>query len=110
MLSVLIVDDEAPARDLLADLLATAPVRIVGHAASGDEALRRVAELRPDVLLLDIQMPGATGLDVAAQLLHVSNPPAIIFVTAYDAHAIKAFEIEAVDYLLKPVDPARLHR
>ena len=85
-------------------------MRIVGQAGSGEEGLRLVRELRPDVLLLDIQMPGTTGLDVAARLMHVSNPPAIIFVTAYDAYAIKAFEVEAVDYLLKPVDPIRLHK
>jgi two-component system, LytTR family, response regulator len=103
----LIVDDEQPARDRLRQLLAAnADVEIVGEAEDGVQAIERVAELRPDVLLLDIQMPGCSGLEVAASL---GRPrPSIIFCTAYDQYAVDAFELHAVDYLLKPVNRARL--
>ncbi|MBK6296361.1 MAG: response regulator transcription factor [Rhodoferax sp.] len=106
---VLIVDDEAPARARLQRLLqAFVDVQVVGQARDGNEALQMVASLRPDVVLLDVQMPGADGLAVAASLPEPA--PAVVFVTAYDHYAVQAFDIEVVDYLLKPVEPERLAR
>ncbi|MFO1329400.1 MAG: LytTR family DNA-binding domain-containing protein [Rubrivivax sp.] len=106
---VLIVDDEPPARARLRRLLAAHPqVQVVGEAGDADEALAAVAALAPDLLLLDVQMPGASGLDLAASL--PDPAPAVVFVTAFDAYALPAFEAAAIDYLLKPVDPARLAR
>jgi two-component system LytT family response regulator len=103
----LLVDDEAPARDRLRELLsAHADVAVVGEAEDGAAALERAGELRPDLLFLDIQMPGATGLEVAASL--AAPRPRIVFCTAFDVHAVDAFELEALDYLLKPVSRARL--
>ena len=103
----MLVDDEQPARDRLRQLLAgEADVEIVGEAEDGVQAIERVAELTPDLLLLDIQMPGCSGLEVAASLARPR--PAIIFCTAYDQYAVDAFELHAVDYLLKPVNRARL--
>jgi len=103
----LLVDDEQPARDRLRQLLAgAADVEIVGEAEDGVQALERIQELAPDLVLLDIQMPGCSGLEVAASL---GRPrPAIVFCTAYDQYAVDAFELHAVDYLLKPVNRARL--
>ncbi|KAB2966730.1 MAG: response regulator, partial [Thermoanaerobaculia bacterium] len=104
---VLIVDDETLARRFLAELLEEVPeVEIVGEAANGFEAVQLAERLRPDLLLLDIQMPKLSGFEV----LELLGPeaPAVVFVTAYDEYALKAFEVHAVDYLLKPVDPARL--
>jgi two-component system LytT family response regulator len=103
----LLVDDEAPARGRLRQLLLErGGVEIVGEAEDGVAALERIQELRPDVVFLDIQMPGCSGLDVAASL---GDPrPAIVFCTAFDQHAVDAFELRAVDYLLKPVTRARL--
>ena len=108
MIKVLLVDDEQPARDRLRQLLVAEPeVEIVGEAEDGIQAIERVGELSPDLLLLDIQMPGCSGLEVAASL---GRPrPAIIFCTAYDQYAVDAFELQATDYLLKPVNRARLH-
>lgn len=106
---LLIVDDERPARDRLRRLLAgIADVQVVGAAADGEAALRLTAEHAPDALLLDIQMPGVDGLDVAASL--PDPAPAIVFVTAHDHYALPAFDAAALDYLLKPVDPERLAR
>ncbi len=106
---LLIVDDEAPARSRMARLLqAFADVDVVGQARDGHEALQMVASLRPDALLLDVQMPGPDGLAVAASLAEPA--PAVVFVTAYDHYAAQAFDTEAVDYLLKPVEPERLAR
>ncbi len=106
-LRVLLVDDEAPARGRLRQLLSErADVAIVGEAEDGVEAIERIQELTPDVVFLDIQMPGCSGLDVAASLGPAR--PAIIFCTAFDQHAVDAFELQAVDYLLKPVTRARL--
>ena len=106
---VLIVDDEAPARARLRRLLAAFPdVAVVGEARNGTEALDRVAALAPDALLLDIRMPGISGLDVAASL--PDPAPAVVFVTAFDHYALPAFDAAAVDYLLKPVEPERLAR
>jgi two-component system, LytTR family, response regulator len=106
-LRTLLVDDEQPARDRLRQLLAANPViEIVGEAEDGIQAIERVGELSPDLVLLDIQMPGCSGLEVAASL---GRPrPAIIFCTAFDQYAVDAFELHAIDYLLKPVNRARL--
>jgi len=107
MLRILIVDDEPAARDRLRQLLAAAAdVEIVGEAGDGLEAIEKIAALTPDVVLLDIQMPGCSGLDVAASL--AEPRPRIIFCTAYDEHALEAFELNAVDYLLKPINRTRL--
>ncbi len=103
----IIVDDEVLSRrGLEIRLLAAPDFEIVAQCASGREALAALASLRPDVVLLDIQMPGLSGFDVLAQLPRDSLPM-VIFVTAYEQHAIRAFEARAVDYLLKPVDDAR---
>jgi two-component system LytT family response regulator len=105
---VLIVDDEPLAADWLSRCLAeTEGVELVGCAADGDEALAAIAELRPDLLLLDIQMPGRSGLAVARSLQGAPRPE-IVFVTAFAEHASEAFELEAADYLLKPVQLDRL--
>lgn len=107
MIRTLIVDDEQPARERLKQLLsAHADIDIVGEAEDGVHAAERIAELSPDLILLDIQMPGASGLDVAASL---GRPrPRVIFCTAFDQYAVDAFELSALDYLLKPVNRARL--
>ena len=106
-LRALIVDDEAPARGRLRQLLSERPgVEVVGEAEDGVEAIERIQELTPDVVFLDIQMPGCSGLEVAASL--GPTRPAIIFCTAFDQHAVDAFEPRAVDYLLKPVTRTRL--
>ncbi len=104
---VVIADDEAPARQFLRRLLTSHnDVEVVGEAEDGTEVIRLVATAQPDVLFLDIQMPGGNGLEVAAGLM--KHRPAIVFCTAYEQHAIEAFELEAVDYLLKPVSRSRL--
>ena len=107
MIRTLVIDDEQPARERLRQLLTAHPdVEVVGEAEDGLQAAERIAELTPDLVLLDIQMPGASGLDVAASL---GRPrPAVIFCTAYDQYAVDAFELSALDYLLKPVNRARL--
>jgi two-component system LytT family response regulator len=103
---VLVVDDEPLARRELHRLLAAFPmVQVVGEAGNIDEARERIEALSPDVVFLDIQMPGGTGFDLLAQLDRV---PRIVFTTAYDQYAVKAFEVNALDYLLKPVEPERL--
>ena len=113
-LRVLIVDDEAPARrrlrDVLADCVDELPVDIVGEADSGLGALDQVQQQSVDAVLLDIRMPGMDGLECAAHLNRMAVPPAIIFSTAYDAYACQAFDLNAVDYLLKPVRAERLVR
>jgi two-component system LytT family response regulator len=102
----LIVDDEPLARLELRRLLAEFPwVEIVGEAGDVDEAQARIETLAPDLLFLDIQMPGGSGFDLLARLDHV---PRVIFTTAYDHHAVRAFEVSALDYLLKPIEPQRL--
>lgn len=107
-LRVLIADDERPARRFLASLLSRLPdVEVVAEAANGQEAVALIEQLRPDLALLDLQMPELGGLD-AARLVSVGATPAIAFVTAFDEFAVQAFELNAVDYLLKPVEPARL--
>jgi len=104
---VLIVDDEAPARARLRQLLASQPdVEIAGEAETGIQAMELAAGLRPALILLDIQMPGCSGIDVAACL--PPPRPQIVFCTAFDQYAVDAFELHAVDYLLKPISRARL--
>lgn len=107
MIRVLIADDEAPTRVRMRQLLmAHADVEIAGEAESGVQAMEMAVQLEPDAILLDIQMPGCSGIDVAASL---RNPrPHLIFCTAYDQYAVEAFELHAVDYLLKPIARARL--
>jgi two-component system response regulator LytT len=108
-LRAVLVDDEQLARDELGYLLGqVGGVEIVGQAGNGVEALTTIDRLQPDVVFLDIQMPGFSGFEVARRMVQDRAPAHIIFVTAFDQHAIEAFEINAVDYLLKPVDQARL--
>ena len=111
-LRILVVDDEAPARNRLRDLIADCalkmPLEIAGEAANGRQALELVATTEPDVVLLDIRMPEMDGIEVAQHLHKLDEPPAVIFATAYDAYALKAFEVNAIDYLLKPIRVARL--
>jgi two-component system LytT family response regulator/two-component system response regulator LytT len=108
-LRALVVDDESPAREELVYLLGdVADVTVVGQAENGIEALGKIEDLEPDLVFLDVQMPGLTGFEVARQALAKGFDTELVFVTAYDQHAIEAFEVNAVDYLLKPVDPARL--
>ena len=108
-LRVLIVDDEAHARRDLRRMLGTLDgVEIAGEAADGLDAVKLVRKLSPDVLLLDIQMPGLDGFQVVAKVAGTEAPPAVVFVTAYDEYAIRAFEVHAADYILKPVEERRL--
>jgi len=111
-MKVLIADDEAPARGRLAALLAAAGAEyeVVAQAANGVEVLTRCEQHQIDLILLDIRMPGMDGVQAALALAERPNPPAVIFVTAYDEHALAAFEANAIDYLLKPVRPERLLR
>lgn len=110
-LRVLVVDDEPLATERLQLLLARCErVDLVGTASDGEAAIRMSQALSPDLLLLDIAMPGLDGIDVARALGSHRPSPAVIFVTAFDQFAVAAFEVEAVDYLMKPVDPARLDR
>jgi two-component system response regulator AlgR len=106
---VLIVDDEKLARERLRELLnEIGGHNVVGEAMNGNEAVERSAELNPDVVLMDIRMPGMDGLEAAMHLMGMENPPKVIFTTAYDQHALHAFEVNAVDYLLKPIRKDRL--
>jgi two-component system LytT family response regulator len=108
-LTLLIADDEPLARRRLRSLAAKLPgVEIVGEVADGECALREVIRLRPDILILDIRMPEMSGIDVIAQLHGLAHVPAVIFATAYDEFAVRAFEFEAIDYLLKPLVRDRL--
>jgi two-component system LytT family response regulator len=106
----LIVDDEMIARQGLRTLLAAdTGIEIIGECRNGREAVKAIREQSPDLVFLDVQMPQMSGFDVVAEL-GAANMPAIVFVTAYDQYAIKAFEIDAMDYLLKPFDEERLHK
>jgi len=106
---VLIVDDESLARERVRTLLEReADVEIVGECASGPEAVRSVREVKPDVIMLDIQMPELDGFGVLRELGGVL--PVVIFITAFDEHAVRAFEVHALDYLLKPFKPARMRQ
>lgn len=108
MIRVVIADDESPARDKLQRWLGElSDIEVVARAEDGLQAAGFIDEQRPDVVFLDIQMPGLSGLEVAAQL-EQQAAPLIVFVTAYDEHAVKAFDLSAVDYLLKPYDKERL--
>jgi two-component system LytT family response regulator len=107
-LRLLVADDERPARALLAELIEECPgVELVGEATSGTEAVQAIEALKPDLALLDVQMPELDGLAVV-RLLPAERLPLVAFVTAYDEHAVNAFELNAIDYLLKPVTPERL--
>jgi len=109
LLKAVVVDDEQLARDELGYLLnQIGGVDVIGQAGNGVEALSTIEKLQPDVVFLDVQMPGLTGFEVARRLVDGRAASQIIFVTAYDQHAIEAFDVNAVDYLLKPVDQARL--
>jgi two-component system LytT family response regulator len=108
-LRALIVDDEAPARSRLRKLLAAFPdVEVAGEAADGLEAVAAIERLRPDVVFLDVQMPGLGGFEVVAALPRAGHMPLVVFATAYDAYALEAFEANAVAYLLKPFKRERL--
>jgi two-component system response regulator AlgR len=112
MMRVFIADDEAPARErlkaLLEDIAAEVPTSVVGEARNGLEALEQVPLSGAEVVLLDIQMPGLGGLEVARHLAALDPTPTVVFVTAHDRHAVEAFELNALDYLLKPVRAERL--
>ncbi|HCI53735.1 MAG TPA: DNA-binding response regulator [Gallionella sp.] len=111
-LRVFIVDDEPPARNRLRELLSDCneqlPLEITGEAGNGQEALDKLMAESADVVLLDIRMPQMDGIELAQHLLKLPVPPVVIFTTAYDAYAIKAFELHAIDYLLKPIRLGRL--
>jgi len=111
-LRIIIVDDEAPARARLRDLLGECgselPLVVTGEAASGPAALELLSQAAADVVLLDIRMPEMDGIEVAQHLQQIEHPPAVVFATAYDDYAIRAFELHAVDYLLKPIRLERL--
>lgn len=110
-MKVLIVDDEKPARERLMNLLAAMPAyQACGEAGNGAEALQIAQVRHPDIVLMDIRMPGMDGLETARHLIHLEEPPAIIFTTAYGEHALEAFEAHATDYLLKPVRKERLEQ
>jgi len=111
-LRVLIVDDEAPARhrlrDLLDDCAVTLPITVIGEAQNGREALELLQTASADLVLTDINMPDMDGIELARHLLKLPRPPVVVFTTAYQEHALEAFEVHAVDYLVKPVRVQRL--
>jgi two-component system LytT family response regulator/two-component system response regulator LytT len=108
-LRTVVVDDEGLAREELCFLLGQIPgIEVVAQAGDGPAALEVIAEQQPDLVMLDVQMPGLTGFEVARRLLHSGTEAHLVFVTAYDRHAIEAFNVNAVDYLLKPVEAERL--
>lgn len=109
MLRAMIVDDEAPARSELRFLLEqTGKIGSINEASSVRSAIEMLMENRVDVVFLDISMPGASGIQLAEALHKLKNPPAVVFVTAYSDHAVEAFDVDATDYLMKPVEEARL--
>src|SRR5690349_8150300 len=106
MIKAVIIDDERLARNELKKLLQDFPeIEVVAEAANANEGIEKIDSLNPDLIFLDIQMPGKTGFDMLAEL---DKAPDVIFTTAYDDYALKAFEVNALDYLLKPVEPKRL--
>jgi two-component system response regulator AlgR len=107
---VLIADDEPLARERLAALVAEAGGEVIASVENGEQAVQQADRLRPDVCLLDIRMPGLDGLDAARLIGALTDPPAVIFCTAYDEYALKAFDAHAVDYVLKPVRRERLEQ
>lgn len=112
MMRVFIVDDEKPARDrlrvLLSDIVPQCPHDLVGESDNPVAALDGIAATKADLVLLDVQMPGMSGIDFAGRLAQMPHPPAVVFITAHDQYALKAFDLEAADYLLKPVRAERL--
>jgi two-component system, LytTR family, response regulator LytT len=111
MLRAIVVDDEPLAREELCyQLQQLEEIEVVAQAGNGLEALAAIERTDPDLVFLDVQMPGLTGLEVARRLVEDEQAPAVVFVTAYDQRAIEAFEVNAVDYLLKPVEPVRLEQ
>jgi len=109
-LRVLVVDDERPARMRLVQLLAArSDAVLIGEAAHGPDAVDAIRRLAPDLVLLDVAMPGLGGFDVVAEVGAETMPP-VVFVTAFDEHAVRAFDVDAVDYLVKPVEDDRFHR
>jgi len=110
-LRAVLVDDEQLARDELCYMLEQlGGVEVIAQAGNGLEAVATIERVRPDVVFLDVQMPGLTGFEVAQRLVEDGQSPNIVFVTAFDRHAIAAFEVNAIDYLLKPVEAARLEQ
>jgi two-component system response regulator AlgR len=108
-MKILIVDDEQPARERLRQILGDEPqYEVVGEAANGYEALELAASSSPDIVLLDIRMPGMQGIEVARHLNAIDPPPAVVFISAYDEYAVDAFDARAIGYVLKPVRRARL--
>jgi two-component system response regulator LytT len=108
-LRTVVVDDEQLAREELCFLLQQlGGIEVVGQAANGVEALRVIEEHQPDLVMLDVQMPGITGFEVARRVLQAGLDSQLVFVTAFDQYAIEAFDVNAVDYVLKPIEPARL--
>src|ERR1700694_1310164 len=106
MIKAIIIDDERLARNELKKLLLDFPeIEVIAEAANANEGVEKIDSLRPDLIFLDIQMPGKTGFDMLSELERIPN---VIFTTAYDEYALKAFEVNALDYLLKPVEPKRL--
>ncbi len=111
MLRAIIVDDEAPARSELSYLLGeTGKVEVVAEAANVREAIEKLKDVGADVMFLDVNMPGTDGLQLAEALTRLKYPPYVIFVTAYSEHAVKAFDVNATDYLVKPVETERLNQ
>lgn len=111
LIRTLLVDDEPIARQVLREELADIEdVEIVGEAADGAQALKAIDDLHPDLVFLDLQMPGMGGFEVIANLDISGDSPAIVIVTAYDQYAVQAFDADAIDYVLKPVRAARLHQ
>ena len=109
--NILIVDDEAPARDRLRQMISDAGEHaVVGEAGNGQQALQMAEKLRPDVILLDIRMPGIDGIEAARHISAFEKPPAVVFTTAYDEYAIQAFEANAVGYILRPVRREKLDK
>lgn len=107
----ILVDDERLALEEIQYLLETIPeIEIIGQGRNGPEAIKLVQELEPDLMFLDVQMPGLNGFEVVEQLIKMDNLPQVVFVTAYDQYAVKAFEVNVVDYLLKPVEKNRLEK
>jgi two-component system, LytTR family, response regulator LytT len=110
-LTAVVADDEQPARDELCFQLGKIEgIEVVGQAVDGVQALHDIARLDPDVAFLDVQMPGLTGFEVARRILELGTDLSVVFVTAFDHRAVEAFEVNAVDYVLKPVDPVRLEQ
>jgi two-component system response regulator LytT len=111
MIRVIVVDDEGPAREQLCRMIGgDRDFEIAGEASGGQEALQKIQTLKPDAVFLDIEMPGLSGLDLAGRLAAWEEPPVVVFATAYHRYAVQAFEANAVDYILKPYDPARLKK